>query len=369
MGNAEPGAVGRIVNQDDGPGGGLVKTRMNHLGASKKLPELDQNRLGNLDILRAVAALLVCFYHFDRENLLGLSSFGPLSQIGYLGVNMFFVISGFVIPLALWRAGFHYRDTGKFFLARFIRLYPAYAVATVLSIVLWHVSAAVPGFRGASPPPVTASQVWANLALVADLVQQDWFLEIAWTLAIEAQYYVLIALSLPLLVNRRPWSVFAMMAFWGLAPLVAGKGPTVFSWTALFTLGICVFMWREKLISTATALICFGGAAAVETAVRGPASALFGSGTALFIAFCPALKARGLVAIGLVSYSLYLIHTLTGGRVMNLATRLPHEEPIRLAAIFFAVLISIVAAAMMYFLVEKPSHAYSRRFRPGNREK
>ena len=46
VGNAEPEAVGRIVNQDDGPGVGMVKTRMNHLGASKKLPELDQSRLG-----------------------------------------------------------------------------------------------------------------------------------------------------------------------------------------------------------------------------------------------------------------------------------------------------------------------------------
>jgi len=330
--------------------------------------ETDRNRLANLDVLRAAAALLVCLYHFDRENLLGLSSIGGLSQIGYLGVNMFFVISGFVIPLSLWRAGFRYRDTGNFFLARFLRLYPAYAAAAILAVVLWHVSAAVPGFAGRQPE-LPWDVLWTNATLTCDLLGRPWILPLFWTLAIEAQYYVLIALSLPLLVNRSRWLVFGALAFWICAPLAAGEGPTVFSWTALFTLGICVFLHREKLIPAAAAMVVFGLAAAVETMVHGPASASFGCGTAAFIAFCPALKARGLVAIGLVSYSLYLIHTLTGGRVINLATRLPHDEPVRLLVLLVAVLVSIAAAAVMYFVVEKPSHAWSRRFRPGRGRK
>jgi peptidoglycan/LPS O-acetylase OafA/YrhL len=339
--------------------------------AAKGAPPLtarDEHRLGNLDILRAVAALLVCLYHFDSEKLLGLSSIGGLSRIGYLGVNMFFVISGFVIPLALWRSGFRYRDIGTFFLARFIRLYPAYAAAAILAVVLWHVSAAVPGFAGRQPE-LPWEVIWTNATLTSDLLGQPWILPLFWTLAIEAQYYVLIALSLPLLVSRNRWLVCGALAFWICAPLVAGQGPTVFSWTALFMLGICVFLHREKLIPAAAAVAVFGLAAAVETRVHGLSSALFGSGTAAFIAFCPALKTRGLVAIGLVSYSLYLVHTITGGRVVNLATRVPHEEPSRLFVLLVAVVVSIAAAAMMYFIVEKPSHAWSRRFRPGRGRK
>jgi peptidoglycan/LPS O-acetylase OafA/YrhL len=188
---------------------------------------------------------------------------------------------------------------------------------------------------------------------------------IFWTLAIEAQFYLLIGLSLPLLVKHPPWPALAVMALWILAPLVAGHGPTVFTWTALFALGIVVFLYRASLLSLPWAASVFAAAGVVELSVHGWASAFIGVGTAVFIAFCPGIHFRALVAIGTISYSLYLIHPLIGGRVINFTSRLPDQEFVHWLALTVAVLLSLAAAAVLYYVIEKPSHVLSRRFRPG----
>ncbi len=317
--------------------------------------------MANLDVLRAVAALLVCLHHFDRGDEPAL---GILSAGGYLGVNIFFVLSGFVIPLSLYRSGFRYRDTGTFYLARLIRLYPAYLAAAVLAIGLHYVSTFVPGFAG-NHPYYTREILWANATLTSDLLGKPWIVPIFWTLAIEAQFYVLIALSFPLLVGRRPWSALLVVILWILAPLVFGVGPTVFTWTALFTLGIAIFLYRESLLSPCWVGVVFAAAAAAEVAVHGWASAFIGVCTAVFIAFCPRIDFRALVAIGTISYSLYLIHSVIGGRVINFTSRLPDQQFVHWLALAVAVLLSLAAAAVLYYVIEKPSHVFSRRFRPG----
>jgi len=335
---------------------------MNFLGPrSEQHANLHQDRLANLDVLRAVAALLVCLHHFDRGDDPAL---GILSEGGYLGVNMFFVLSGFVIPLSLYRSGFCYRDTGAFYLARLIRLYPAYLAVAVLAIGLHYASTFVPGFAG-NHPAYTREILWANATLTSDLLGQPWIVPIFWTLAIEAQFYLLIGLSLPLLVKHPPWPALAVMALWILAPLVAGHGPTVFTWTALFALGIVVFLYRASLLSLPWAASVFAAAGVVELSVHGWASAFIGVGTAVFIAFCPGIHFRALVAIGTISYSLYLIHPLIGGRVINFTSRLPDQEFVHWLALTVAVLLSLAAAAVLYYVIEKPSHVLSRRFRPG----
>lgn len=83
-------------------------------------------RLDNLDAFRAVAALSVCIYHFKRpaQDFGGL--FRVISEYGFLGVDVFFVVSGFVIPLMLRKANFGFEKFVSFIIARWVRLYPAF---------------------------------------------------------------------------------------------------------------------------------------------------------------------------------------------------------------------------------------------------
>jgi peptidoglycan/LPS O-acetylase OafA/YrhL len=83
---------------------------------------MNPSRLGNLDVLRALAAIAVCFHHFKRDSITSIGVLSSVSSYGYLGVDVFFVISGFVIPLMLLKMKFTFGDSGSFLLSRFLRL-------------------------------------------------------------------------------------------------------------------------------------------------------------------------------------------------------------------------------------------------------
>ena len=67
-----------------------------------------------------------------------------------------------------------------------------------------------------------------------------------------------------------------------------------------------------------------------------------------------------LVFLGFISYSLYLLHVPIGGRVINLAGRLPHTMPVELGAETAAMAVSLIAAWLLYRLVERPSQKWVR---------
>lgn len=105
-----------------------------------------------LDILRGVAALSVSWYHFTNGNSAFLPD-GTLKtsgEYGWLGVEVFFVISGFIIPFTLARSGYRLADYGTFLVKRVVRLDPPYLVAIALIIALGYLSWPRPAFRASS---------------------------------------------------------------------------------------------------------------------------------------------------------------------------------------------------------------------------
>lgn len=91
-----------------------------------------KNKLDSLDLLRGIAVLAVCFCHFGGALSSGnwlAEIFGYLHTYGKYGVHVFFVISGFVIPLSLNKSQYTINQYGHFLLKRFVRLHPPYLVA------------------------------------------------------------------------------------------------------------------------------------------------------------------------------------------------------------------------------------------------
>ena len=319
-------------------------------------------RLTNLDALRGLAALAVCLYHFDPNGLIGISFLSAIFRHGHLGVDVFFVISGFVIPLSLHRTGYGIADWRGFLVSRFFRLYPAYFAAGVAAIGIEYLAAQAPGFPGDSPF-FSNSQILSNLFLLCDFTGEGWVIGVFWTLAIEAQYCVLIAVTFSFISSSNSLLRRMTLATWIIAPLIAGNGPTVFSWTALFAVGIVAYLRKEKKIESVEFIIVTLAAVAVQIVAKSWLSGSFGAVTALAILFLPNLRLKGFLWIGAVSYSLYLIHLPFGGRVMNLAQRLPEIAWIRLLAAGVALGLSLVMAAALYRLIEMPSHAFARNAR------
>ena len=325
-------------------------------------PANSGERLSNVDVLRGGAALAVCFFHFSRGDFLQPLLVQPVAQLGYLGVDAFFVISGFVIPLALWRGGFTLRQLPTFLLARFTRLYPAFLASGLLVIALWHVSALVPGFRG-SGPLFTWSQLLSNATLTCDALGQPWLIPIFWTLAVEAQYYLVVACVFPLIASAHLATRLASAAIWLTAYLLVPVKFSILPYCALFGMGIVAFQQSVGLVSRQTANLLTAAAFAIQWFRTDFASAAIGLGSYLFIVYAPTIRARPLLGLGAISYSLYLIHLPVGGRIINLCDRGALSIPARFAAVASALLASLFASYVFYRVIEQPSHRWSTQFR------
>ncbi|GAA4738662.1 acyltransferase [Modestobacter marinus] len=150
------------------------------------------SRLRALDGLRLLAALSVAVYHYlAYEGAAPAWGQAPSSLFpqwsgaaayGWLGVEVFFVISGFVICMSCWG-----RSLGDFFRSRVTRLYPAYWAAVVLTTVVVTVTPAI-------GQDIPFTDVLVNLTMLQDAVGADRVDGVYWTLWVELRFYLLFAL-------------------------------------------------------------------------------------------------------------------------------------------------------------------------------
>jgi peptidoglycan/LPS O-acetylase OafA/YrhL len=145
---------------------------------------MTRSRVPELDLLRFMAAAAVVVFHFYVV-LPGATPFqhavAAVSRFGFVGVPLFFMISGFVI---LWTA--YNRSPGQFVLARFCRLFPSYWVCVLIT-------SAVLGLAGGAPP---WRQVVTNLTMLHHLFGYDSIDEVYWTLFVELKFYALVFILL-----------------------------------------------------------------------------------------------------------------------------------------------------------------------------
>lgn len=176
-------------------------------------------RLRALDGLRLVAALMVALYHYGGRDGEVAQAWGtspqeqfptlhPLFAYGCLGVQVFFVISGFVICMSGWG-----RPLKSFFASRASRLLPAYWAAVLLVTVVFALP--VVTYKAVSP-----SDALVNLTMLQMPLGVDRVLGVCWTLWAEVRFYALFALCVVLPgANRR--RVIMFCAGWMLAAVIA----------------------------------------------------------------------------------------------------------------------------------------------------
>src|SRR3978361_1269596 len=136
-------------------------------GAS--LAELDRQEA--VEVLRGVAAFSVMWFHLTNGNLDFLAPDSWLKAsgtYGYLGVQLFFVISGFIIPYSLSLRSYKIRTDGLGFLCRrIVRIEPAYICSLLLVVVLQVASALAPASLAAMPSAELPASLALHLAYLA----------------------------------------------------------------------------------------------------------------------------------------------------------------------------------------------------------
>lgn len=155
--------------------------------AGKPAPD---TRLAGLDLLRFVAAFAVLMFHFGYAGATrgtmatGFPAIADVAKYGFLGVDLFFLISGYVITASAYG-----RSWQEFAIARFIRLYPAHVVCMTMTAVVLFLFAA-------GTPPVTVKQWLANMTMVSPLFGQPFMDGVYWSIVIEIIFYGWVALLL-----------------------------------------------------------------------------------------------------------------------------------------------------------------------------
>ena len=157
-------------------------------------------RLPGLDGLRGVAVLAVIGYHLNLGNLL---------PAGFLGVDIFFTVSGFIITaLLLQEHGQTNRiDFQAFYLRRARRLFPAALVMLLLLVAItpWLLPAALPRLSEDLPAAFVYLSNWWQIAeqqSYFEAIEQPRLLQHLWSLAVEEQYYLLWPLLVLGLLNK-----------------------------------------------------------------------------------------------------------------------------------------------------------------------
>src|SRR5215210_4372580 len=187
-GGPRPIADPPLQGQDRGrraEGGARILSRFAPMRGTSAAPARNLDRLPRLTGLRAVAALVVFAHHV---RLVAEWRSGEVLEVGYLGVSLFFVLSGFVLAWAT-RPG---DSAARFYRRRFARIYPASVVGIVLAVMIDDRPSVAP--------------LLANLALV-----QAWIPDLEysfgvsspnWSLSCEAFFYAAFPLGLPVLARR-----------------------------------------------------------------------------------------------------------------------------------------------------------------------
>ncbi len=217
-------------------------------------------RIPQLDGLRGLAILAVLAWHLVAAPL-GTRT-GPLA-LAWAGVDLFFVLSGYLIADILLKARPAANYFRVFYLRRACRLLPLYALTlacyAVAKVCLAGRPALAPMFEPGEPPPWTYAVFAQNLGMATHATFGPGWLAVTWSLAVEVQFYLL----LPLLVRYARPSLLPAVAVASLVagPLIRALMPPVAGYVSLvsradsFFAGVLVayVLWEPACATAARA--------------------------------------------------------------------------------------------------------------------
>lgn len=325
-----------------------------------------QQRLPVIDLLRGLAAFLVCYYHltcYTTADGAYLSDDNPLKWVGsfgWLGVQVFFVISGFVIPYSLHQHQYSFSQALVFLKKRWVRIEPPYLAAIAMILVLSQL--------WSKPLPINWNQVMSHLIYLTPFLGYEWLNEIFWTLGIEFQFYLVMAILFAGFSHQRLLPKIAAVVLFILPTFFYLDHKIVWSYASLFMMGISVFWYKTNLIKIAHFYLLLGVftlLAVYQFPEHRVSIPLVGLLTALSILYLQFETKWGRF-LGKISYSLYLTHGLIGGNFLFFsmyASFVKSNEVTKTGMVWIGILLSIGFAWIFYLLVEKPSHDLAKKIK------
>lgn len=336
----------------------------------------------NIQALRAVAALFVVFVHLD--SLLGTLD---LSPFGYGGVDLFFVISGFVMVYVTKN-----RETSPitFFLDRIIRIAPLYWVMTLFVFVIaW----AMP------------SLVQSSTADILDLIKSIFFIPfeksngliaptlfVGWTLNYEMFFYALFSLGLAFPKHRIGLAVtaFAIVALVAVGLVFESENvffrfytnPIMLEFVFGMALALLADSFPQRAGFASKIIVAVVAVAALAAVVLLPmfssqSNVLTAGAPAVIVVICAValerwgwrIESKAWLAVGAASYALYLTHPFVTQVAQKFGLGLA-TNPAMSVVLILTTLVGVVAVAVItHRALEAPMLHLLRRALPGRRDR
>lgn len=358
----------------------MIEQGSDHQGAETTVVPRRSERVANLDGLRFIAALTVVAFHFayrgpaaNQMPALDLHSwFVSLSKYGYLGVSIFFMISGFVIAFSA-----EGRSPVSFGIARFTRLYPTYIAAMTVTfvVILW---------LGEPYMVSTVSQYIANFSMIAPAFGQPFMDGAYWSIVVELIFYFWVFVLLAAGVFHRHqmtvisiWLFIAFVFEFVWAPPML-RSVLLTEYAGFFAAGLLIYRISEGRRERAYwALLALATAHSIATTIIGLnwleltysddfspwiAGAVIIGGYALFLLAVRSpvnlLPSSLLIWMGALTYPLYLLHQHIGYLAFWKLDGLL-DDTLQLALV---VSLLIVASWTLWYFVERPMIPKLRRY-------
>lgn len=325
-------------------------------------------RFYEIDGLRFIAALVVVIYHYTfRGHGDGLNPLAypelltAISRYGYLGVDLFFVISGFVILMTAQNG-----DPVRFVISRVVRIYPAFWVSVTIT-------AAVIAVYGYPLFEVDLGAWLLNLPLIGGFLGVEFVDGVYWSLLVELKFYFLVFVVLMFgSIHRMEWMLGGWILIVTLLMTVGGPGFLHFfffpDWAHYFIAGAAFYIIRMQGFTWYRGLLVlwsYGLSVVASIEMSAELSTKFGepfsipatvliisSFYAFFLAVSFKLTSRinrpELVTIGALTYPLYLVHQNVGYILFNMMPDL--NRYVLLGLVF---LIAVLISWAINELVEK----------------
>ncbi|MEU5045358.1 acyltransferase family protein [Streptomyces griseorubiginosus] len=211
-------------------------------------------RLGRLDALRGIAALVVVFDHSSytfmpdfRQDLM------PHFNTSRYGIMVFFLVSGYIVPHSLERRG----CVRTFWIGRIFRVYPLWA-AVVSALLVLH-ALGIAELRDLGPHS-TATAVIAHVTMLQELLGTPSVLLVLWTLSYEMAFYLLVVGLFTVRLHRGSAAVAVLLAVLATGCVTAGVTLRPSALSAQFGTGPVIAF---AAIAMGTALFCAGAETAV----------------------------------------------------------------------------------------------------------
>ena len=338
-----------------------------------------------VDALRGIAAtgVMLCHLLMASPLLERFGRFGPnVVGIGARGVQIFFVISGFVIAHSLRATPLTGREAGRFILRRQARLDPPYWVMLLIAMAVWRLHNRI---HGTHALPVTWGDFVVNAAYLQRILQRPDLLHVGWTLCIEIQFYLAFIVLLRLGTRTGETNaagpsraVVAMVFLTALAALPLDPNLTHMArwagpaWPYFAAGALCYWAVRRQAPVWPLAVLSAGMiAAGVWIGDKDQSPAFAGVVTVGAIYLVGRARRLGTLwgnrpvqYLGRISYSIYLTHIPITVNLLHVGERFVGRRQMTSVCCLVATSVAGIGVAHAYYLaVERPSMRLAKRMK------